>query len=115
MRPEEDTHMSTSSGFAAAVAADIEAATRCLESGVQLMDIGAQLASQFFAEHSAAGAIDWGYGVKLPVCQALDKACGLEESSPASSTWFLQFCYGVRRPGLAMMDVCLQASFSRIH
>ena len=54
----------------------------------------------------AAQLIDYGFAVKLPLCQEFDKALGIEESDAFSMTRFLRSCYGIRRPGFVMMDMC---------
>jgi len=53
----------------------------------------------------AAGLIDWGYAVKRPLCEEVDRAWGLDSSGPYSLTGFLQLCYVVRRPGFVMIDL----------
>jgi hypothetical protein len=50
-----------------------------------------------------ASLIDFGYAVKLPLSERVDRAFGLRESG-LSLVLFLDLCYEVRRPYFVMVD-----------
>ena len=57
---------------------------------------------------AAAQLIDFGYAVKLPLCNAVDDAFGLGRSGTCSLTGFLEVCYELRRPYFEMVDMLTQ-------
>ena len=52
----------------------------------------------------AAKLIDFGFSVKLPLCEGIDAMFGIDESDPRSAVRFLRTCYDVRRPAFVLLD-----------
>lgn len=53
----------------------------------------------------AAQLIDFGYAVKLPLCEVVDRVYGVENAGIWSLTGFLHLCYEVRRPYFVLADM----------
>jgi|GEM_PF-5308547 len=62
----------------------------------------------------AARLIDFGFAVKLPLCEAVDDTFGFEKSSVGSFTGFLKICYELRRPYFMLADGISQAINGRL-
>lgn len=56
--------------------------------------------------------IDFGYKVKLPLAQAVDRAAGITEAHPYSVVALLEACYEMRRPMFESIDSMLSTVVS---